>query len=134
MAANGLAVGLLAFAGHGRREPQIVVEARAEQPASSLALFAVERLWPAADAETDLFDIHRAYLGWCRAERQEPIPERVFGQALADLFETSGIAVTERDGAFRALGVEIKTPALRIAASGGRKALGAMHRTKSSAA
>lgn len=118
LAANGLACGLIAFAGHGRRRARaVVVEAVDAAPGSSSEIpapeqasrFAFESLFPAdKGAGVDVLEIDAAYRRWCRAKGIEPLPGARFGQALGDLFEGVGIPVAERQGRMIAVGVALK--------------------------
>lgn len=131
IAANGLGVGLIAFASHGRPgEPPRPALAHVALLASDAtralprpggeqrkrvvrisehaAQFAVESLTPATGDGVDLLEIHRVYDGWCNAKGVEPLPASKIGGALSKLFEGAGIQIAERDGRRVALGVAVK--------------------------
>lgn len=133
IAANGLGVGLIAFAAHGRRAEQLqLTPAHAEllpgdttrtlprpggerrkrvvRISEHAAQFAVESLAPATDDGVDLLEIHRAYDGWCNSKGVEPLSAAKIGSALAKLFEGTGITIAEKDGRRLALGLAIKEP------------------------
>lgn len=133
MAANGLGVGLIAFAAHGRREDAVpelaatpIVEVETPRKTKTVvrdaehaAQFAVEALTPARDDGADLLEIHGAYRNWCQEKGVEALPAAKIGAALAHLFDGTGITVAERDGRRVAMGVAVK-------AQTRRKALGHM--------
>jgi len=137
LAANGLGVGLIAFAAHGsHREPPARAPVQAEplpperkialaavsarrpklaaRPAEHAAQFAVEALVPAADGGVDLLDIRRAYDSWCNSRGIEPLPAAKLGNALAKLFEGAGIAIAEQDGRRIALGIAMNNGSVRL--------------------
>jgi hypothetical protein len=122
IAANGLACGLIAFAGH-KKSPRDVgkIERSAAQLEPSPATrvdeptnecvqrFAFERLFPArADAGADLLAIKAEFQRWC-AQRQITAPAGAeLAQALSDLFEGVGIPIQQRGERFMAMGVMLR--------------------------
>jgi hypothetical protein len=141
MAANGLGCGLLAYGAHHTRRPQ----ADQSAPAADVALlppaeiepavrnrkhaahFAFERLRPSegAAAGAYLSEIRREYRRWCDERGQPPLPAAQIGSALAELFESAGIVLADRDGRLVAVGIAIKDqpetralPAPHVPASG----------------
>lgn len=126
MAANGLGVGLIAFAahGHGPLRQSAGVDAATLEPAprktvvrelEHAAQFAIEALAPTHDGEAELLAIHGAYRDWCQAKGIEPLPAAQIGSALDHLFDGTGITITERNGRRVALGVAVKSQPKRKA-------------------
>ena len=138
MAANGLGVGLIAFAAHGRREGSAIAEpvSATLEPVppgkvvvrelDHAAQFAMEVLAPAHDDEAELLAIHGAYRDWCQAKGVEALPAAKIGSALDHLFDGTGITITERGGRRVAVGVTLKPQSKR-------KALGRMSRAGAAA-
>ncbi|HRQ25810.1 hypothetical protein, partial [Hyphomicrobium sp.] len=121
LGANGLGIGLIAYAAHGRPSeatetapaPQAVVLPEIEH----VAQFAVETLRPAPEESADLMAVFRAYVTWCRARQTAPLSEAKFGAALATVFDRTGVPVVEKDGRVLAIGVGIGDNPRMIAAA-----------------
>lgn len=120
LGANGLGIGLIAYAAHGR--PSEATETATEPAAPAVpdaehaAQFAVETLRPAPEEAADLLAVFRAYVIWCRVRQTAPLSEAKFGAALATVFDRAGVPVVEKNGRFMALGVGIANGRRLIAA------------------
>jgi len=141
LGANGLGIGLIAYAAHGRRHVdflrlQVGNENRHEgfmdpespekvtaPPAPAIpdaehaAQFAVETLKPAPEEAADLMAVFRAYVTWCRARELTPLSEAKFGAALATVFDRAGVPIEEKGGRIMALGIVITSETRLIAAA-----------------
>jgi hypothetical protein len=60
------------------------------------------------DDGVELRAIHRRYKAWCAEKNIEPLPAIQIGDALAELFEKAGIAVTQERGRLIAAGVALR--------------------------
>jgi hypothetical protein len=142
LAANGLAVGLIAFVAHGRqRAHEIVPPAPAASspsieplPSSAPAAverFAFEHLFPArSDEGVDVAAIEARVMRWCAQQRIEA-PRAELGRAMGDLFAAAGIPVERRGGKLMAMGLKLKDEQAALPAPG---RLGRMHNRKVSVA
>lgn len=116
LAANGLAIGLIAFSAHGRREKPKAEPAPATatlqksviREAEHITQFAVEALAPDANGCTDLIEIHNTYRQWCAVKHVQPMSATQIGSALGKVFDGTGIVLTERRGQPVALGLTTK--------------------------
>jgi len=135
VAANGLACGLISFAGHRRRRDEPAMGAPANAPCvddlaepapDCVQRFAFDRLFPAqGDAGADVLAIKAEFWRWCAQRGIAPPSGAALGQAMADLFERVGIALEQRDGQLMAMGVTLKADQAALPAPG---RLGKMHR------
>lgn len=111
IAANGLAVGLIAFAAHHRQAEEInVAEIVAEprsviRPTEHAAQFAVEALRKGGWLE--VIRLHDAYRIWCTQNALQPLPDEQIVPALAHLFKKAGIVLAKRQGRLVAVGISL---------------------------
>ena len=105
VAANGLACGLISFAGHRSRKRDTLAASSgqvAAPPSARIELaepapdwvqrFAFDRLFPAQDdAGADVLAIKAEFRRWCEQRGIAPPNGAALGQAMADLFEASAL-------------------------------------------
>ena len=126
VAANGLGCGLIAFAGHRRRQAEPITSAATATPATveiipppaadHMQRFAFDRLFPAeqANAGAAISEIQSAYKRWCAGRNDAPLSGEALGEAMADLFERVGIPLEQRNGQLVAMGVTLKAEPLAL--------------------
>lgn len=106
LGANGLGIGLIAYAAHGRSFD--ASETAAAMPdAEHAAQFMLEAMRPAPEQAADLIAVFRTYKTWCERRKARPLSEAQFGGALATVFDHAGVPIIERDGRYYARGIEI---------------------------
>jgi hypothetical protein len=136
IAANGMACGLIAFAGHHRTAPAHQEAASAQQtapivqretidvtpePKTDLShdrRFALECIRAArSDGEaTDIRAIRGAYLQWCEARGITPLPGKELANRLGVMFKGIGVPLEMRDGSIWAVGIRVEEPQQLLAA------------------
>jgi hypothetical protein len=131
IAANGMACGLIAFAGHSKhgatdephRTPATIDIAATEpqlislEPIQCVRRFAADRIFPGAPGDKVAVDRIRADLNrWCAERQIEPPSGPALGRAMGELFDRLGIDLEKKDGRLVALGIRLTEPTALIAA------------------
>jgi hypothetical protein len=95
-------------AGKRPRASSSIAPKRRQQTAKQhAARFGVDCLHPGDDG-VELRAIHKRYKAWCAEKGMEPLSAIQISDALAELFEEVGIAVTEERGRLIAAGVALR--------------------------
>ena len=119
LGANGLAAGLIAFAGHGssvpaipQRVPEVVptlaVKSRRKQemkatklialpgPREHAAQFGVSCFKSDPEAELPIIKMHGRYRSWCKENGLRPLPPDTIASELRELFDKAGLPIEAR--------------------------------------
>lgn len=120
IAANGLAIGLIAYAGHGHARsgakpaseikgaPIEVVPMLEVRPVAEVVDFLAQRVGAGRGRKgVDAIEVYRAYAAWAAQHGLEPLPPEEFGSQFVGFVEARGLQLAETADSVRVHGIRL---------------------------